>query len=73
MSFMDRKNILDEGFFSKLLKGLKKDKSSSKVKKDKSKKLKKMYDDAEKEIDKTRQNLIKQFKEQGIPIPDYLK
>ena len=73
MSFMDRKNILDEGFFSKLLKGLKKDKSSSKVKKDKSKKLKKMYDDAEKQIDKTRQNLIKQFKEQGIPIPDYLK
>ena len=73
MSFMDRKNILDEGFFSKLLKGLKKDKSSSKVKKDKSKKLKKMYDDAEKEIDKTRQNLIRQFKEQGIPIPDYLK
>lgn len=73
MSFMDRKNILDEGFFSKLLKGLKKDKSSSKVKKDKSKKLKKMYDDAEKEIDKTRQHLIKQFKDQGIPIPDYLK
>ena len=73
MSFMDRKNILDEGFFSKLLKGLKKDKSSSKVKKDKSKKLKKMYDDAEKQIDKTRQNLIRQFKEQGIPIPDYLK
>ena len=73
MSFMDRKNILDEGFFSKLLKGLKKDKSSSKVKKDKSKKLKKMYDDAEKEIDKTRQHLIKQCKDQGIPIPDYLK
>jgi hypothetical protein len=70
---MDKDKIIDEGFFTKIIKGLKRDKSSPKVKKEKSKKLQKMYDEAEKEIEKTQDFIKKEFKRRGLPVPDYLK
>ena len=64
MSYLDRKNILDEGFFSKLLQTLKKAKSSSKVKKDKE--VQKAYDDALKAVDDARKSLQATLKKRGI-------
>ena len=64
MSYMDRKNILDEGFFSKLLQTLKKAKSSSKVKKDKE--VQKAYDDALKAVNDANKALDKTLKKRGI-------
>ena len=64
MSYLDRKNILDEGFFSKLLQTLKKAKSSSKVKKDKE--VQKAYDEALKAVDDANKALEKTLKKRGI-------
>ena len=64
MSYLDRKNILDEGFFSKLLQTLKKAKSSSKVKKNKE--VKKAYDDALEAVNDANESLKKRLKELGI-------
>ena len=74
MSYIDKDNVMEEGFFSKILQGLKKDKV--KAKKDKSSKktkYQKALKGAEKQVDDTRKKLIKLYKDEGIPIPDYLK
>ena len=67
MSYMDRKNILDEGFFGKLLQTLKKAKSSSKVKKNKE--VKKAYDDALEAVNDANESLKKRLKELGLEDP----
>ena len=67
MSFMDRENILSEGFFDKLLKSLKKAKSNSKIKKDKE--VQKAYDDALKTVDDANKSLIAILKKRGIKDP----
>ena len=64
---MDRENILSEGFFAKLLSGLKKAKSNSKIKKDKE--VQKAYDDALKTVDDANKSLIAIFKKRGIKDP----
>jgi len=67
MSYLDRKNILDEGFFGKLLQTLKKAKSSSKVKKNKE--VKKAYDDALEAVNDANESLKKRLKELGLEDP----
>ena len=69
MSYLDRKNILDEGFFGKLLQTLKKAKSSSKVKKDKE--VQKAYDDALKAVNDAKKSLDAALRKRGIDPKKY--
>ena len=69
MSFMDRKNILEEGFFDKLIKGWKKAKSDSKIKKDKE--LQKLYDDAMDATMDAKKSLDAALRKRGIDPKKY--
>ncbi len=67
MSFMDRKNILTEGFFDMLKKLLNRPKLSSKDKLlMKDPEFKKAYDDWKKSSEKTKKALASTLKKQGI-------
>ena len=66
---MDRKNILSEGFFDKLIKGWKKAKSNSKIKKDKE--VQKAYDDALKAVNDAKKSLDAALRKRGIDPKKY--
>ena len=73
MSFMDRKNILDEGFFDRFKKAFTKQKKDKKTKLvfSKNKKVQKAYEDAMEQAEKALKRGAQLEKEFGIPPIKY--
>ena len=73
MSFMDRKNILEEGFFDKIKKAFSKNKKDKKTKLvfSKNKKIQKEYEDALEQAEKNLDYANKIAAKYGIPPLKY--
>ena len=68
MSYMDKENILEEGFFDKIKKAFTKQKKTKKYKEfSKNKKAQKHYEDAIDAADEALENANKLAKKYGLP------